>query len=144
MTIPLEERLGSDIKRVEQVLMTRKQHALRDLDLTVPQYSALYTIANSPGISAAALARESLVTAQTAGAVLTNLEQRGLIRRTPHPFHRNLRELTLTEAGRDALTAADERASAVEQQLLDAFDDDERATLRALLRRCFDVLDSDS
>ena len=143
MPIAIEERLGTDIKRVEQVLMAAKQRALRELDLTVPQYAVLYGLAAAPGISAAALARDGLVTPQTVGAVLTNLEQRGLIERGPHPFYRNAREIRLTDKGHEALAAADERASAIEQRLLDAFDDRERDTLRALLRRCFDVLTAD-
>jgi MarR family len=46
----------------------------------------LYGLAASPGISAAALARDGLVTPQTVGAVLANLEQRGLIERGPPPL----------------------------------------------------------
>src|SRR4051812_12329073 len=93
VTLPLEERLGTDIKRVEQVLMAAKHRALRELGLTVPQYAALYGLAAAPGISAAGLAREGLVTPQTVGAVLTNLEQRGMVERRPHPFHRNVRDI---------------------------------------------------
>lgn len=68
--------------------------------------------------------------------ILQNLEAGGLIVRTPHPWHRNMLETRLTEAGPAAFDKADVRASAVEARLAAEFTDEERATLRDLLARC--------
>ncbi|RVX42304.1 DNA-binding MarR family transcriptional regulator [Nonomuraea polychroma] len=136
MGMPADQRLGMDIKRVEQSLMSAKHLAVRPAGLTVPQYAALFALADNPGISGAALARTCLVTPQAMTVVLKNLEERGLVERSPHPWHRNLLETRLTEAGRMALDLADERAVAIERAIADEFTEGERATLRELLARC--------
>lgn len=133
--IPPERRLGLHIKRAEQELIAAKTAALRPLGLTVPQYSALMFIAAQPGISAAALARECLVTPQTMATVLTNLEAKQLVTRKPHPWHRNATELTLTPDGQRLLDQADKLASAIEQRIADAFTAAEQAGLIEMLAR---------
>lgn len=136
MGMPAGDRLGIDIKRAEQSLMAAKQLAVRAAGLTVPQYAALLALADSPGISGAALARACLVTPQAMTVVLKNLEERGLIERSPHPWHRNVLETRLTESGRAAVEVADERAVVIERAIADEFTEGERATLRELLARC--------
>ncbi len=131
-----EERLGLDIKRAEQELMAAKHTALKPTGLTVPQYAALYTLAGNPGISSAALARTCLVSPQAMNVLLKNLQERGLVERTPHPWHGNVLETTLTEEGRAVLAAADARAVRIEQAIADELTPDERDTLRTLLDRC--------
>ncbi|MBO1415510.1 MarR family transcriptional regulator [Streptomyces sp. FH025] len=133
--MPLTERLGLHVKRVEQELMAAKHAALRPLGLTVPQYVALYTIGEHPGVSAAALARACLVTPQTIATVLTNLETKGLIARQPHPWHRKVTEVRLTDEGRDLLGRADARAVAIERRIADGFSVEERDLLIDLLAR---------
>ncbi|MGC4896063.1 MarR family winged helix-turn-helix transcriptional regulator [Micromonospora sp. DT31] len=136
MGMPAEERLGLDIKRAEQVLMAAKSAALRPGNLTVPQYAALSVLAGQPGISGAALARACLVTPQAMAAVLKILEERGLVARSAHRWHRHVLEARLTEAGTEALRRADREAVRIERRLADAFSEAERQTLRELLRRC--------
>ncbi|WP_201438115.1 MarR family winged helix-turn-helix transcriptional regulator [Saccharothrix sp. 6-C] len=140
MGMPFEERLGGDIKRVEHELMLVKQQAVRPAGLTVAQYATLLVLDGHPGVSAAELARRCRVTPQTMTTILRNLESADLIARVPHEVHRNVLETRLTEAGRVAFEAADERASAVERRLADEFSEAERETLRALLARCSKVL----
>ncbi|WP_220182720.1 MarR family winged helix-turn-helix transcriptional regulator [Sphaerisporangium album] len=136
MSMPAGERLGFDIKRVEQELMAAKNEAVRTARLTVPQYAALFALSDSPGISSAALGRACMVTPQAMTVVIRNLEERGLVRRTRHRWHRNVLETHLTDAGRAALRAADERAVAIERRIFEEFTPEERETLRALLARC--------
>jgi DNA-binding MarR family transcriptional regulator len=133
--MPIEERLGADMKAAVDALMTAKQAAVKPSGLTVPQYSALLCLSDNPGISAAALARLCLVTPQTMTTILQNLESAGMIVRTPHPWHRNMLETRLTEAGQAAFDKADERAVEVERGLAAEFTEDERKTLRSLLAR---------
>lgn len=135
MEMPLTERLGLHIKRVEQELMAAKHAALRPLGLTVPQYVALYTLDEHPGLSAAALARACLVTPQTIATVLANLEAKALITRQPHPWHRKVTELRLTEEGKALLARADAEAVAIERRIADGFSAEERALLVDLLAR---------
>lgn len=133
--MPPEERIGPHIKRTEQELIAAKTAALRPFGLTVPQYSALAYIALQPGVSAAALARSCLVTPQTMATVLNNLENKQLVTRQPHPWHRNANELTLTADGQALIERADAAASAIEQHIADAFTPAEQVQLIELLGR---------
>ncbi|MGW2663799.1 MarR family winged helix-turn-helix transcriptional regulator [Nocardia tengchongensis] len=140
--MPVEERLGSYIKRAEQALMGAKNAALKPTGVTIPQYAALYVLSENPGISAAELARRCGVTAPTMNTVLTNLRDRGLIERTPHAWHRNVLETSLTDEGRKVMRAADKRAVPVERALAAEFTEAESAALMAMLERAAIVLDA--
>ncbi|TYK46344.1 MarR family transcriptional regulator [Actinomadura decatromicini] len=140
--MPLQERLGSHLKRAEQALSGAKQAAVKPSGLTVPQYAALLHLADNPGMSAAALARACAVTPPTMNTVLKNLAERGLIERTPHEWHRNILETRLTAEGERVLTDADVRAVRVERGLAAEFTEDERATLVELLGRCVGFLEA--
>ncbi|MFF0544626.1 MarR family winged helix-turn-helix transcriptional regulator [Nocardia thailandica] len=140
-SMPAAERLGSYIKRAEQALIAAKTAALKPFGLTVPQFSALLHLAENPGISAAALARLAGVTPPTMNTVLGNLQERGLVERTPHEWHKNVLETRLTEAGRALTDEADARAIAVERTLAAQFTDDEVAAIKDLLTRGADLLD---
>ncbi|MFE3786637.1 MarR family winged helix-turn-helix transcriptional regulator [Streptomyces goshikiensis] len=140
-SMPAEERIGSHIKRAEQALLAAKNGALKPAGVTVPQYAALLWLSEKPGISAAALARLCGVTPPTMNTVLKNLQERGLIERTPHEWHRNVLETRLTEEGDAVMRRADTDAVRVERALAAVFSDEERELLIALLGRCARVLD---
>ncbi|WP_454196239.1 MarR family winged helix-turn-helix transcriptional regulator [Nocardia sp. Marseille-Q1738] len=140
--MPASERIGSYVKRAEQSLNAAKNAALKPVGITVAQYAALLFLAENPGISAAALARLCGVTPPTMNTVLSNLQDRGLIARTPHAWHKNVLETTLTDAGTAVMRDADARAIRVERALAEEFTEEERTTLLALLVRCADRLDT--
>ena len=52
-----------------------------------------------PGLSGADLARVALLTPQTVGVIIRNLERDGAIRKTPHPVHGRVLQWTLTRRG---------------------------------------------
>ena len=118
VTAAVANRLGNTIKRAEQALIARKTDVLRQFDLTVPRYSVLLLLSLFPGgMSAAQLARESMVTPQTMSTVLTNLEKRGWTEREPSQLHQKVVVNTLTKAGRAVLKKADKEALRVEDGL---------------------------
>ncbi|MCC5480718.1 MarR family winged helix-turn-helix transcriptional regulator [Streptomyces sp. NPDC059680] len=139
--MPASERLGSHLKRAEQALNATKTAVLKPAGLTVAQYAALLHLSDNPGISAAALARLCGVTPPTMNTVLKNLQDRGLITRSPHEWHRNVLETRLTDEGRAVMTDADTAAVRVERALAAEFTDAERGTLTGLLARCVRVLE---
>ncbi|MFP3989017.1 MarR family transcriptional regulator [Streptomyces sp. E11-3] len=141
-SMPASERLGAHVKRAEQALNATKNAVLKPAGVTVAQYAALLCLAESPGISAAALARACGVTPPTMNTVLKNLQERGLIARTPHAWHKNVLETRLTEEGKAVLSDADARAVRVERALAAEFTDEERESLVALLGRCTTLLDA--
>ncbi|BAJ32256.1 putative MarR family transcriptional regulator [Kitasatospora setae KM-6054] len=133
--MPANERLGVDLHRAGQELLTAKRLAVEPAGLTVPQYAALYVLADSPGISGAGLARACQVTPQAMAVLLRHLTERGLVERAPHRWHRNVLETRLTDRGRAAMELADERASEVEQCLADEFTEDEQERFRDFMVR---------
>ncbi|WP_231873253.1 MULTISPECIES: MarR family transcriptional regulator [Kitasatospora] len=135
MGMPANERLGVDLHRAGQELLTAKRLAVEPAGLTVPQYAALYVLADSPGISGAGLARACQVTPQAMAVLLRHLTERGLVERAPHRWHRNVLETRLTDRGRAAMELADERASEVEQCLADEFTEDEQERFRDFMVR---------
>ncbi|MEV5143600.1 MarR family transcriptional regulator [Streptomyces sp. NPDC052727] len=122
VTAVVANRLGNTIKRAEQALISRKTQVLRQFDLTVPRYSVLLLLSLFPGgMSAAQLARESMVTPQTMSTVLANLEKRGWMEREPSQLHQKVIVNKLTKAGRAVLKKADKEALRVEDELRAAF-----------------------
>jgi DNA-binding MarR family transcriptional regulator len=98
--------------------------------------AALVGLADSDGISGAAPARARPVTPQAMTTVLRNLEERGPVTATAHPWRRKVLEVRLTDAGAELLARADERAVGVERRIAAEFTPQERATLRSLPGRC--------
>jgi DNA-binding MarR family transcriptional regulator len=123
------------LKRAEQAMLQAKSAVLKPVGLTLAQYVALVELDLQPGITAATLARTCLVTPQAMMVVLKQMEEQGLIARSPHPRHPTVLELSITNVGREALHAARERVDPVERRVFDAFSPAELATLRDFLSR---------
>ncbi|RJO76652.1 MarR family transcriptional regulator [Nocardia panacis] len=140
--MPVAERLGSFIKRAERALQAAKAAALKPAGLTVPQYSALLFLEENPGISAAGLARLCGVTPPTMNTILANLQDRDLVERHQHAWHKNVLETRLTPAGERVLAEADAGPVGVERALAAEFTATEHAALRELLTRCADFLEA--
>lgn len=141
VTAAVGNRLGNAIKRAEQALIARKTQAMRQFDLTVPQYSVLLLLSLFPsGMSAAQLARESMVTPQTMSTVLANLEKHGLMEREPSPLHQKVIVNKLTRAGRAVLKKADKEAVRVEDGLRAEFTPEEFKQFENYLERAIKTL----
>ncbi|MCW2977938.1 MAG: slyA [Actinomycetia bacterium] len=67
--------------------------------------------------------------------LLNELEQRGLLERRRDPGDRRRHIVEISAAGRQALVRAEQALVSVQDDVLGALDDDERATLHALLLR---------
>lgn len=97
-------------------MITAKEQVLRPLDLTVPQFATLASLEQLPGANGAELARQSLVSPQNMTTILNNLESKGYIVRTPHPYHRKMLETKLTDTGLSALRQGEKVTLEVEQR----------------------------
>ncbi|MEV7541134.1 MarR family transcriptional regulator [Streptomyces sp. NPDC089915] len=137
---PAEDYLCSRIRRAEQALMGHHEAVLRGHGLTMTQYTVLLALAAGAALSGAQLARACGVTQQTMATVLTGLQRKDLIARTPSPSHAKVLLTSLTDEGRAVLDRAYQEVIVLERALTEAFEPEEHAALCALLERATAVL----
>jgi DNA-binding MarR family transcriptional regulator len=111
------------------------ERALSELGATPPQFLVLTMLKAYPGLSGADLARVALLTPQTVGVIIRNLERDGAIRRTPHPMHGRVLQWTLTRRGLTLLEKCRKHAIALERKLSAGLNPAARATVRRWLAR---------
>lgn len=109
------------------------ERALADLDVTPPQFVVLTMLRAYPGLSGADIARVALLTPQTVGVIIRNLERSGAIRKTPHPVHGRLLQWTLTRRGLTLLEKCRRRAMALERRLMAGLSATAEVTVRRWL-----------
>jgi len=112
--------------------------ALRELELTTPQYSVLAQAELSPGISNAVLARSAFITPQTMHAIVSNLEKRGLLERK-RGHGRNLCT-QLTAQGHSTVAKAHDIIRAIELRMVSTVNESDKLLLEKLLLECFNNL----
>lgn len=106
------------VKRLELAVRARLDELLRPSGITALQYTALTVLERHDGLSAAQLARDSFVTAQSTADMVRALEDRALIRRERNPNSRRELLILLTDAGRDLLAAHAEPVRRLEEQMV--------------------------
>ena len=111
------------------------ERALSELGVTPPQFLVLTMLKAYPGLSGADLARVALLTPQTVGVIIRNLERDGAIRMTPHPVHGRVLQWTLTRRGLSLLEKCRKHALALERRLAAGLNAREQATVRRWLAR---------
>lgn len=138
----LDLSVGYALKRAQHALRLRVDETLREIGLTTPQYAVLSVLEDSPGLSGAELARRSFVTPQTMNAIVTKLEDAGVLVRSPHPEHGRVLRTDLTERGRELVSGAHNVVEEVEERMLADLGRDERSWLAKTLRDCASSLEA--
>jgi DNA-binding MarR family transcriptional regulator len=134
---PVEPRISYVIARLERAVRSGINERVRPYDLTTLQYTTLSLLgARGQPLSNAQLARRAYMTPQSMLAVIDALEEKGLIRRDPHPKHRRVYPATLTPRGRTVLSACDAAVATMEEDMLAELSPPERARLLASLKAC--------
>jgi DNA-binding MarR family transcriptional regulator len=111
------------------------ERALAKLGATPPQFVVLTMLRAYPGLSGAELARVALLTPQTVGVIIRNLERDGAIRMTPHPVHGRVLQWTLTRRGLTLLEKCRKHAMALERRLAAGLSPQAQATIRRWLAK---------
>jgi len=111
------------------------ERALAELAVTPPQFVVLTMLKAYPGLSGADLARVALLTPQTVGVIIRNLERDGAIRKTPHPVHGRMLQWTLTGRGLTLLEKCRHHALALERRLVAGLDARTLAAIRRWLAK---------
>ncbi|MEU7212761.1 MarR family transcriptional regulator [Streptomyces sp. NPDC044989] len=122
------------LKRTELVVRARLEELLKPAGVTALQYTALTVLERHDGISAAQLARDSFVTAQSMADMVRGLESRGLVRREPNPGNRREKVILLADAGRRLLAEYAEPARMLEQRMVADLDPADVERFRDVLR----------
>jgi DNA-binding MarR family transcriptional regulator len=88
-----------------------------------------------PGLSGADVARVALLTPQTVGVIIGNLERDGSIKKTPHPVHGRVLQWTLTRRGSTLLGKCRHRVNAIERRLVAGLGTKAELTIRRWLSK---------
>lgn len=111
------------------------ERRLADLGITPPQFSVLTMLRAYPGLSGADLARVALLTPQTVGVIIRNLERDGAIRKSPHPVHGRVLQWTLTRRGGALLDRCRRPLQALERRLIAGLGAKAQTTVRRWLSK---------
>jgi DNA-binding MarR family transcriptional regulator len=105
------------LRQAQAATRLRMERALDGLGVTPPQFIVLTMLKAYPGLSGADLARVALLTPQTVGVIIRNLERDGAIRKTPHPIHGRVLQWTMTRRGATLLEKCRRHAQALDRRL---------------------------
>lgn len=105
------------LRQAQAATRLSMERALSSLGVTPPQFVVLTMLRAYPGLSGAELARVALLTPQTVGVIIRNLERDGAIAKTPHPEHGRVLQWTLTRRGAHLLENCRRHALALERRL---------------------------
>lgn len=111
--------------------------ALREHNLTVPQYSCMEQLSHQPRLTNAELARGTFVSRQAMHQLLTTLKSLDLVHGDGGGRHERF---TLTGSGTRRLAGASAAVAAVEEKMLAPFDANQQRRLRADLITCANAL----
>lgn len=136
--------LGYKLKLTQHALRLEMDKALKTVGLTTPQYAVLSQLELHPGISNAALARASFITAQTMHGIVANLEKRNLIERQQDPNHGRILTTKLRKEGLHILIQAHKIVRETDKKMIKTFSKQEETTLNNLLEVCITNLEANS
>ena len=105
------------LRQAQAATRLTMERSLAGLGATTPQLVVLTMLKAYPGLSGADLARVALLTPQTVGIIIRNLERDGAIRKTPHPIHGRVLQWSLTRRGTVLLDKCRRHAQALERRL---------------------------
>ncbi|WP_343504101.1 MarR family winged helix-turn-helix transcriptional regulator [Alloyangia pacifica] len=109
--------------------------ALKEVGVSVPQMRALAVLAESGPYTITELSVLTVIKQPTLSRTLDAMESAGLVRREAQDGDSRFRKISLTDAGRAAYETAWPAMQAMRDRMLQALDDEERATLNDLLQR---------
>lgn len=127
--------LGYLLRQAQAAARLAFERELADLDVTPPQFAVLTMLKAYPGLSGADLARVAVLTPQTVGVIIRNLERDRAIHKTPHPVRGRVLQWSLTRRGETQLRKCRRRALAMERRLAAQLTPRTETTVRRWLAR---------
>lgn len=109
--------------------------------LTAHQFGVLVQLARQPGLSQAALARAILVTPQSIGDIVVQMQDEGFVTRTPPSQRGGAVAVNITALGRASLEATYPLVGALNEPAALGLDETQASTLNKLLHLVHNHLD---
>ncbi|MCD9874455.1 MarR family winged helix-turn-helix transcriptional regulator [Streptomyces guryensis] len=128
------------VKQVELVVRSHLDELVKPSGITALQYTALTVLERHDGLSAAQLARDSFVTAQSIADLVRSLESRGLVRRERNPRNRRELLILLTGAGRELLEQFTAPVRELEERMVRDLSAHQTEQLRQALSKAWHAL----
>jgi DNA-binding MarR family transcriptional regulator len=121
------------LRQAQAATRLAMERALAGLGATPPQFVVLTMLRAYPGLSGADLARVAMLTPQTTGVIIRNLERDGAIKKTPHPVHGRVLQWTVTRRGAALLDKCRRHAQVIERRLVAGLSANGQRTIRRWL-----------
>jgi DNA-binding MarR family transcriptional regulator len=131
----LDAMIGYNLRRASAFALNDFVVELSDSSLRPVTYAMLALIDERPSIRAAELCRALGIKSANMVALITELEERGLVGRDEDASDKRAQVLRLTQTAREAMPAWRQRVGRHEDRFLHRLTAKERATLLRLLRR---------
>ncbi|MFD3501324.1 MarR family winged helix-turn-helix transcriptional regulator [Streptomyces sp. NPDC058676] len=128
------------VKQVELVVRSHLDDLVKPSGITALQYTALTVLERHDGLSAAQLARDSFVTAQSIADLVRSLENRELVRRERNPRNRRELLILLTDAGRELLALHEGPVRELEERMVRDLTAHQSEQLRQALTKAWHAL----
>jgi DNA-binding MarR family transcriptional regulator len=129
-------------RRMTILFRDRLEEQLKPLGITSAQLQLLGALIKEPGTSGAHISRFCQVTPQTTHALLAAAEDRGWVRRSPHPENAHTLLATLTPPGRRIFTRGKAIAIRLQGQMLRTLPSSEVSHLEATLMQLIENLEA--
>ncbi|MFG2964996.1 MULTISPECIES: MarR family winged helix-turn-helix transcriptional regulator [unclassified Streptomyces] len=128
------------VKQVELVVRSHLDELVKPAGITALQYTALTVLERHDGLSAAQLARDSFVTAQSMADLVRSLESRGLIRRERNPRNRRELLILLTDSARELLAGVAGPVRELEERMVRELTSHQEEQFRQALSKAWHAL----
>ena len=129
------EKPGHLIRRLQQISLALFMDETKEFEITPVQYSAILAIDNHPGVDQTALCNIIAFDRSTIGDVVTRLERKKLIKRTPGANDRRTKLLYITPAGRKLIEDIEPAVQSTQKRILEPLTMNERTTLVRMLKK---------
>lgn len=131
----LDDLVGFHLRRAQSVVFEHFMHSMKGQKVSPGQFGVLILIEENPGLNQSGLANALGIERSTMVAVITVLEERGLVKRTESKADRRSYVLSLTSQGQDLLNTVKARVRDHEAEITQALNTSEKQTLLDLLKK---------
>lgn len=128
--------IGFLLRQAQTAVRGAIERALQPLGVSPAQLSLLSVLVHEGVVSSADLAKLAMMTAQSAGGVVQNMEKAGWVSREKARTHGRILWLKLTPEGRRIAALAQKRAGEIEREMLRGVDPATEAAIRHWLVEC--------